>query len=57
MQRKEIKRGDLFFYDFGTREGSIQSGVRPVMVIQADNFNANAPTIIVWYFNLSRNRG
>lgn len=47
MQRKEIKRGDLFFYDFGTREGSIQSGVRPVMVIQADNFNANAPTIIV----------
>ena len=21
MQRKEIKRGDLFYYDFGTREG------------------------------------
>ncbi len=29
------------------REGSVQSGERPVMVIQADNFNANAPTIIV----------
>lgn len=40
MQRKEIQRGDLFYYDFGKREGSVQSGERPVMVIQADNFNA-----------------
>lgn len=38
MQRKEIQRGDLFYYDFGKREGSVQSGERPVMVIQADNF-------------------
>lgn len=43
----EIRRGDIFSYDFGTRIGSIQSGVRPVLVIQADNFNANAPTVIV----------
>lgn len=41
MQRKEIQRGDLFYYDFGKREGSVQFGERPVMVIQADNFNAN----------------
>lgn len=47
MQKKEIKRGDLFYYDFGVREGSIQSGVRPVLVLQADRFNANAPTVIV----------
>ena len=47
MQSKEIKRGDLFYYDFGTREGSIQSGVRPVLVVQADDYNRNAPTIIV----------
>lgn len=48
MQRKEIQRGDLFYYDFGKREGSVQSGERPVMVIQADNFNANkeAPLIV-----------
>ena len=26
MQRKEIQRGDLFYYDFGKREGSVQSG-------------------------------
>lgn len=45
MQRKEIQRGDLFYYDFGKREGSVQSGERPVMVIQADNFNANVLNI------------
>ena len=42
-----IKRGDIFFYDFGDSKGSIQSGKRPVLVVQADNFNQNAPTIIV----------
>ena len=47
MKKTEIRRGDIFSYDFGTRIGSIQSCVRPVLVIQADNFNANAPTVIV----------
>lgn len=47
MKEAEIRRGDIFSYDFGTRIGSIQSGIRPVLVIQADNFNANAPTVIV----------
>ena len=46
MKKTEIRRGDIFSYDFGTRIGSIQSGVRPVLVIQADNFNANAPTVL-----------
>lgn len=44
---KVIKRGNLFYYDFGKCEGPIQSGVRPVMVVQANNYNRNAPTIIV----------
>ena len=47
MKKTNIKRGDLFYFDFKEREGSIQSGLRPVLVIQADEFNANAPTIIV----------
>ena len=47
MKKTEIRRGDIFSYDFGTRICSIQSGVRPVLVIQADNFNANALTVIV----------
>lgn len=48
MQRKEIQRGDLFYYDFGKREGSVQSGERPVMVIQADNFTE--------YFGIGSNK-
>lgn len=44
---KLIKRGDLFYCDFGNNEGSIQSGRRPVLVLQADAFNVKAPTIIV----------
>ena len=37
MKEKTICRGDLFYYDFGTRTGSVQSGTRPVLVIQADD--------------------
>lgn len=47
MKERTICRGDLFYYDFGNRTGSIQSGERPVLVIQADDYNNNAPTIIV----------
>ena len=50
MQQKEIKtvkRGEIYYFDFGKAEGSIQSGRRPVLVLQADNFNANSPTVIV----------
>ena len=32
--KKKISHGDLFYYDFGEREGSIQSGVRPVLLEQ-----------------------
>ena len=42
-----IRRGEICYYDFGNNVGSIQSGRRPVLVIQADEFNAKAPTIIV----------
>ena len=42
-----IKRGEIYFYDFGDTTGSIQNGKRPVLVIQADDFNIKAPTVIV----------
>ena len=45
MKEKTICRGDLFYYDFGTRTGSVQSGTRPVLVIQADDYNRNAPAV------------
>ena len=41
-----IKRGDLFLYDFGDNKGSIQSGLRPVLVLQSDGFS-RSPTVIV----------
>lgn len=31
MKEKMISRGDLFYYDFGDRVGSVQSGERPVL--------------------------
>ena len=33
MKEKTICRGDLFYYDFGTRTGSVQSGTRPVLAV------------------------
>ena len=47
MKEKTIKRGDLFYYDFGDNAGSVQSGERPVLVLQANDYNRNAPTVIV----------
>ena len=47
MIKKTIHRGDLFYYDFGKNEGSVQNGVRPVMVVQSNDYNQNVPTIVV----------
>jgi len=44
---EKVKRGEIYMYDFGENEGSIQCGMRPVLVIQADEFNAFSPTTIV----------
>lgn len=47
MEKQKVKRGELYFYDFGENRGSVQNGRRPVLVIQADNFNENSPTTII----------
>lgn len=47
MKVKTIRRGDLFYYDFGKNPGSIQCGERPVLVLQADEYIDNAPTVLV----------
>ena len=46
MENK-IYRGDIYYYNYGENPGSIQCGRRPVLVVQSDDFNVNAPTIIV----------
>lgn len=45
--KQKVKRGELYFYDFGNSIGSIQSGNRPVLVVQCDDGNKASTTTIV----------
>ena len=45
--KNKVERGDIYWYNFGQNEGSVQNGIRPALVIQATNFNANSPTTII----------
>lgn len=47
MRKENIYRGDIYYYNFGKDGGSVQSGERPVLVVQTDEYNQKAPTIIV----------
>ena len=47
MLDRKVKHGDIFWYDFGVKDGSIQSGNRPALVIQANDFNANSSTTVI----------
>lgn len=42
-----IKRGDIFWYNFGQAKGSEQGGLRPVVVVSNDTGNRFSPTVIV----------
>lgn len=42
----EVKRGEIWYADLGSREGSEQRGVRPVLIIQNDKGNTHSPTVI-----------
>jgi mRNA interferase MazF len=48
-QRKNRKvfRGEIYYYDFGRTSGSIQSGLRPVVIVQTQSGNKYSPTVIV----------
>lgn len=43
----KVKRGEIFFFDFGETRGSVQNGFRPVVVLQADEINDRSTTTIV----------
>jgi mRNA interferase MazF len=47
MNETSVKRFEIYRYNFGNNPGSIQSGFRPVLVIQDDRMNKNSPTTIV----------
>lgn len=47
MIKREVRRGDIYWFDFGMTKGSEQGGVRPAVVIQNNVGNRYSPTIIV----------
>jgi len=47
MDKRIIKRGEIYFVDFGNGEGSEQGGIRPALIIQNNIGNRYAPTTIV----------
>lgn len=47
MIQEEIKRGDVLIADLQHYPGSVQSGERPVIVVQNDAGNHFSPTLIV----------
>ena len=47
MLNKIIKRGEIYLANLGSRDGSIQSGIRPVLIISNDINNKFSPTINV----------
>lgn len=45
--KRTIRKNEIYTYDFGNSTGSIQNGVRPVLVIQGNDFNKNSSTTII----------
>ena len=41
-----VKRGDMFYADLSPVVGSVQGGLRPVLIIQNDLGNKYSPTVI-----------
>ena len=47
MNNFPVKRGQVFFADLGTTQGSEQGGYRPVLIVQNDVGNSHSTTTIV----------
>lgn len=44
---REVKWGEIYYCDLGRGKGSVQSKLRPVLIIQNDTGNRNGPTTVV----------
>ncbi len=44
---KKINWGDIYYCDLGLMKGSVQSGKRPVIVVQTNRLNSSSPTVTV----------
>lgn len=47
MVDRIVKRGDVYYVDFGEGYGSEQGGVRPAVIVQNNVGNKYSPTVIV----------
>ena len=45
--KKVVRRGEIYYCNFGSNEGSVQNGLRPVLVVQCDEGNRTSPTTVV----------
>lgn len=43
----DIKRGDIFYANLPSTDGSVQAGVRPVIVIGNDKGNKYSPVVLI----------
>lgn len=46
-ENQKVKRGEIYLYDFGSNEGSIQNGIRPVLVVQCNEGNQASTTTVI----------
>ena len=46
MEKREVKRGEVFYADLSPVVGSEQGGGRPVLIVQNDIGNRFSPTVI-----------
>lgn len=59
MEKKnlsKIKWGEIYTCDLGKMKGSVQCGVRPVLVVQTNKLNGGSPTVVVAVITSVRKR-
>lgn len=47
MKNRRVKKGEIYYYDFGKRDGTVQSGRRLVLILQSNAFNDRVATAVV----------
>ncbi len=47
MEKIDIKRGQIYYVDFGENVGREQNGIRPAIIMQNNIGNKHSPTTIV----------
>lgn len=45
--KANVHWGGIFYCDLGVNKGSVQSGMRPVIIVQTERLNKKSPTAVV----------